>query len=380
MMRILFSSNAIWVNTGYGVQAKYLLPGFQRLGYEVAQFAFYGLKGARLNVGDLTIYPPGFDAWGSDIIGEHVEHFEADLVITMQDLWPMAENYQERAGVPWMPWFPVDQSPVPQAVTEQAKRARFPVTYSKWGGQMMAEAGVDCHYIPPGVDTSVFKPLDQAACRKKLGWPEDAFIVVMVGANKGLPSRKSFPEALEIFKRFQAIQPDAWLYLHTLETDATGGIDFKTLVRGIPGFPVERLGFVDQYAYLSGLPEQYLADVYNAADVLLQPSQSEGFGIPIIEAQACGTPVLTNQITAMPELTAAGLSLKPVQQFYTPLGGWVGLPSINRFVEGLEWAAAVRGDRALAQEGVDFAARYDWQTLIDEWWRPYLEYVADELS
>jgi hypothetical protein len=65
---------------------------------------------------------------------------------------------------------------------------------------------------------------------------------------------------------------------------------------------------------------------------------------------------------------------------YTPLGGWVGVPDINAFVDGLEWAYSVRDDQKLHQQAVTFAAQYDWQVLIDEHWRPWLEQVSDELA
>lgn len=380
-MKILFSSNAIWANTGYGIQAKYLLPGFRRLGHEVAQFAFYGLRGAKIDAGGIVIYPPGFEPWGSDIIGAHAEDFKADLVMTLQDLWPMPDTYRDLCGRPWAPWFPVDLSPVPQMVVERARLADFPITYSRFGTDEMALAGVDCHYIPHGVNVEVYKPGDRRQARSNLGFGQDDFIIAMVGANKGTPSRKSFPEALLMFQRFQREYPEALLYLHTDKTANNSGIDFKVLMQTLPDFPVERVRFVDQYRNHLGLPEEYLADVYNAADVLLQPSQSEGFGIPVIEAQACGCPVLVNDCTSMPELVQYGLAIPPIQQGYAPIGGWYGIPDVDKFTEALAWIYDQRGDESARHFAAErIAEYYDWQVLLEEWWEPHLTYMEAEIN
>jgi glycosyltransferase involved in cell wall biosynthesis len=56
------------------------------------------------------------------------------------------------------------------------------------------------------------------------------------------------------------------------------------------GIPEDALRFSDPIAYEWGLPPSSVADLYAAFDVLANPSLGEGFGIPIVEAQACGVP------------------------------------------------------------------------------------------
>jgi glycosyltransferase involved in cell wall biosynthesis len=52
--------------------------------------------------------------------------------------------------------------------------------------------------------------------------------------------------------------------------------------------------------------EDDLPKIYNLADLLLFPSLYEGFGLPILEAQACGCPVLTSNVTSCPEVAGDG--------------------------------------------------------------------------
>jgi len=384
-MKILWSSNAIWDHTGYGVQAKYALPRFIKLGHEVAQFAWHGLQGSRLKWGDIWMYPLAFDLWGNDIIGAHAHDFGADLVISLQDIWVLPDDYPERlGGVPWACWFPVDQAPVPPKVLAMAKRAHYPITYSRFGQEEMRRAGLECRYIPHGVDCDVFKPLDRAECRERLEWPESPFVVAMVGTNKGVPSRKGFPEALMAFKLFHDRHDDAMLYLHCLEDDRRGGLRFDWLMRSIPDFPVDAVRFVDQYHYIVGLPDVYMADAYNAADVLLQPSYNEGFGIPLLEAQACGTPVLATDWTSMPELVFAGRTIERLQPFYWALGGWGMIPSVESIVEGLEWAydtlGSEQGREWLATNARRGAMQYDWDKVVERHWKTFLEEVEADIK
>jgi len=373
------------VHTGYGVQARYLLPRFKALGYEVAQFAWYGLQGASIMAGDIRLYPGLGDHFGSEVIGEHVAHFKADLVISLQDIWPLPEDYGERCRpARWAAWYPVDHSPCPEAVTVRAKKCDYPVVYSRFGLTESLAAGIDnVHYIPHGVDTTVFKPGDKLAARQRLDFPEDAIVVAMVAANKDYPSRKAFPQNLQAFAAFRRKHPKALLYLHTEIMGGRAGVDMLKLLAACD-IPQEAVRFVDQYAYQAlGLPDTYMATVYQAADVLLAASMSEGFGIPIIEAQACGCPVITTDATSMPELTINGIATAPAQKWWTPMDSWIALPDPDAIAWALyeiqKWRPEFRAD--MAAEGVaHIAENYDWDNCINNYWRPFLARVEADID
>jgi len=149
-----------------------------------------------------------------------------------------------------------------------------------------------------------------------LGLPTDRFIVGMVAANKDYPSRKALPQAIEAFAEFNKRHPDTLLYLHTAKGNAGNSpkVNIPELIKhleanGYPGIS-NSIAFVDQYMYLIGLPTAYMVDAYRAMDVLLSPSMGEGFGIPIVEAQSCGTPVITGDWTSMSELTFNGYKIE----------------------------------------------------------------------
>lgn len=70
----------------------------------------------------------------------------------------------------------------------------------------------------------------------------------------------------------------------------------------------ERLGIAPDVVWAGGVPLEETVDFYRAADVFVYPSHNETFGLPILEAMACGCPVVTSDRSAMPE-TAGGAAL-----------------------------------------------------------------------
>lgn len=65
---------------------------------------------------------------------------------------------------------------------------------------------------------------------------------------------------------------------------------------------VEELGLSDQVHFIGYVPEQDLPALYSLASVFAYPSLAEGFGLPVLEAMQCGTPVLTSNVSALPEV------------------------------------------------------------------------------
>ena len=116
-----------------------------------------------------------------------------------------------------------------------------------------------------------------------------SFSVVLVAANLFYPGRKAFNENLAAMAKFIENHNDVFFYLHTNMVPKYGrtsqGIFLTNLFRKL-GVKPNRYSFVDQNAYQVGLPTSYLVDVYRSSDALLAASCWEGFGLPLIEAQA----------------------------------------------------------------------------------------------
>ncbi|KAM3098566.1 glycosyltransferase family 4 protein [Phormidesmis sp. 146-35] len=100
----------------------------------------------------------------------------------------------------------------------------------------------------------------------------------------------------------------------TLQTDAQMWIAGPSDRRHTPVLmaQIEALGLTDRVKFLSYVPYAELPTVINQAIALVFPSLCEGFGLPILEAMACGTPVITSNLSSMPEVAGdAALLVNP---------------------------------------------------------------------
>jgi glycosyltransferase involved in cell wall biosynthesis len=111
--------------------------------------------------------------------------------------------------------------------------------------------------------------------------------------------------------------------------------------------------------------------------VLLMPSMGEGFGIPLLEAQACGVPVITSDHSAMTEIGTVGWQVGGDPWWDALQDSFLICPSVDGIVAALEAAYTARGDIELRERAVRFAAAYDADTVLHQHWLPALERLAD---
>jgi glycosyltransferase involved in cell wall biosynthesis len=391
-LRILYTSNAFWSASGYGVQGRSLLPRLAELPEiggrdNIAMFAWYGLHGGMHNVEGFQIYPGMGDPYGNDVIGLHTQHFRANVVISLIDVWVMRDTAAKIAPALWLPWLPIDHDPVPQIVLESLRGSHLPLTYSKWGHELLAAAGVANHYIPHGVEPTVYKVIaDRDAVnqfkQEKLRGVDH--LTVMVAANKGYPDRKAFQVQLRAWAKFAKDKPNAKLYIHTEPSTKYSGVDMFALLRDL-GIG-DRVYFPNQYEYALGMSTDYLAMMYNAADAFLGAAMAEGFGIPIIEAQACGTPVIVTDFSSMPELVRWGYRVAPRDMVWSPLNAWQAWPDVDGITEALEELYAQWHDQGNTWEmrqrlwaSEQIHQEYSWDTITRDQWAPLMTRLAGEV-
>lgn len=389
-MRILWNSNAAWSSTGYGVQTRLFAPRIRDLGHDVSMLAFYGLEGGTLNFDGMNVYPRAIHPYGQDAVRGTAEHVNADIVVSLMDAWVCEPR--RYPDVRHVLWFPVDMEPLPDAVKHVAEKAFTRIVMSRFGERMVNDAGLDCIYIPHGVETDVYRPMDKQAARLKIdptGQLADRFVVGMVAANKGnAPSRKAWPQQIKAFAEFQKAVPEAFLYLHTTAGPQFGGVNLYEYVEHC-GLTIGRdVVFCDQFHNHLGFPDEYMVDTYNAFDVLLSVSMGEGFGVPILEAQACGVPVIVGDWTAMSELCFSGWKVPKYDAMEYPIATmghtsvqW--LPHVDAIRQELQnaWQRLQRDDvdsvRRRAREG---ALTYDADLITETYWKPALKQIAQQVD
>lgn len=138
-------------------------------------------------------------------------------------------------------------------------------------------------------------------------------------------------EAIAQFRKQKNLPERFWLYLGTLEARK----NLTTLVEAYAALPederpllvlaggkgwkieplfeaIEKHNLGDSIRFTGFVPDDEIALWYNSAELFLFPSVFEGFGLPVLEAMACGTPVITSNVSSLPEVAeGAGLCLPP---------------------------------------------------------------------
>lgn len=373
-MRLLWWSNAPWVATGYGVQTRHFTRSLKSAGHDVGIATLFGLQGGPIQWEGFQVYP-GTSEVGNDGIGRHSESWNADLTISLFDAWPIEPESFRESGMRWVPWFPVDMDPLPELVRDKVRHAYASIVFSRFGERVCREAGLTPHYIPHGVDLKTYVPMPKAEARRALGCPPDRFVVGMVAANKDFPSRKSIPQVIEAFARFASRHKDALLYLHTKSNDdplSRAPVSIPHLVKhfGIQ----DRVITAEGYHLAMGYSDSYMVQLYSALDCLASPSLGEGFGVPILEAQACGCPVLVGDWTSMGELCFAGhkIPFDRSEPFWTGLNSFQRVPHVAAIEAGLEELYERRHDAQLRHRAREGAKQFDVEVITRDYWVPLL--------
>lgn len=186
-----------------------------------------------------------------------------------------------------------------------------------------------------------FRPLDapaRAAARARLGLP--ARCIVTLGT---IEPRKNHLGLLRAFRLVAAAQPDVALVIG----GRRGWLDQAVFDE------VTHLGLGDRVRFLGPVPDTDLPALYAAATVFAFPSWYEGFGLPPLEALACGTPVVASAASSLPEVCGeAALLIDPADT--------AGLAdALARLLTN----DALRAD--LAARGPAQAARFTWAATAD---------------
>jgi len=211
--------------------------------------------------------------------------------------------------------------------------------------------------IPEGVDTRRFRPIDDADAlsrwRRSVMGDDRPFLLYV-----GKPIlRRNLPNLLKAFAEIRAAGlPHRLVLIGT----ALPGVSFDGLIA--------ELGIAEDVVMIGHAGHDEIALAYNAADVLVYPSSYEGFGMPVLEAMACGTPVIALDNTAFPEFAGGIASLLPDAEVETLVNGLTDL------------LADEARRRKMRIEGPRRAAAYDWRIITRRYvdlMRPLVERVRE---
>ena len=376
-MRILVKTAHPDMPTAYAQQTAIVIPRLAAAGHDVAISCTAGQLSHHSFWRGIPVFgcTPYTDT-GEDTVREDYDAFKADLVVTFLCTWTLKVPHLWR-DMRVIHLTPVDCDPMSwRDYSVVCETGGTPAAVSRTGERVM-RAGWDLDparkreplvplYLPHGTDTKVFRPpQNRAGLRKTMGF-DGKFVTGMNFMNND-KFRKNIQEAIRGWAMFHARHPDTLLALHAIE-QLPEGYNLPAYCRFLGISAAVR--WTPQYELKAGMiPPAVLAEWYGSLDVLLSAG-NEGYGLPAIEAQACGTPVILGDWSTGPELAGDGW-LVSGHRWYNDVhcaDWWNADPA--SICEALEEAYEDARNRREAAR--DFALGHDIGRMVRDYWEPVL--------
>jgi len=281
----------------------------------------------------LPLYSRGDVLWSPCAAGPLLAQ---NHVVTFHDLFPVDSPEWYRKS--YAAWYKI-------LLSTLARTAKHIIAVSYYTKQRIVERFAvnpsKITVIHNGVDQTVFRPTAPDAAKAAniaLGLPTSRYLLC-VGS---LEPRKNLKRLLAAWTALASELPsDLWL-----------------VVAGSKDPQVYRSAGINELpprVFLAGyVPDIHLSGLYSGSSGFLYPSLGEGFGLPPLEAMACGVPVLTSRTTSLPEVcAAAALYVDPTDVY-----------DLTRAIRVLVNDASTRS--ALSVMGLERAGQFTWDRAAAE--------------
>ncbi len=417
--KVLFLSEAAYLNTGYAKYSKEVISRIHATNrYDIAEFSIYGGPSDPRRQGIpwknyANMPEPNNEqevaAYNSNPINQFGQwrfervclDFEPDIVLSIRDFWMDSfiyhSPYRRIFSWAWMPT--VDASPQNQEWIDMFSDANYILTYSDWAKKILDDQGGyrinTCGVASPSA-SPCFVPMDQKKIREEFNIKPDVNIIGTVMRNQ---RRKLFPALIEAFSAYIKNSGDTntFLYLHTSFPDAGWNLaelmhENEISSRVLMTYVCENCRHIEpsffrdakklcsackQYASTpsnvgNGVSDENLAKIYNIFDLYVQCANSEGFGLPQVEAAACGTPLACTNYSAMEDVVNKLGAYPIAYNYYKELETGCNravpdlLSMVNIFTEFFNLSIDQRNNRRNITRKL-FEKNYSWDKTAEEW-------------
>ncbi len=339
MARILFMSDNPNICTGMGKVHRELAMGMMKRGHHVESLGWFSSLDYP-NKMPWKVYATRNQYYGSDVLDSVVQQSRPEILITIGDCWMIShvadkEKCRSRRTFKWVNYCPIDGAAfgdvLPPTWIPTFRDMDVKVAYTEYAKKIilktMPELKDEIRVIPHGVDTKIFHPLPKEQTDKRRrhlgidkinpdGEVTRSIMYLVVARNQ---PRKNIPEIAKAWAEFtkDGAHPNALLWPHMMFQDSMGcNLDEVFDITGIR----KNMGYFERIAHASSnlrlMTEPDLNLLYNMCDVFLLMS-GEGFGLPTIEAMACGKPVILMDHSANMELGRGRGELVKVRSYLT---------------------------------------------------------------
>jgi glycosyltransferase involved in cell wall biosynthesis len=382
-MKILMIGDSPFLKTGFGIVNSVAVDHLKSLGHQLVVIGAQDTQKRDLGKGHV-FYPissPSKDAMGWSNVAVTLKKHKPDAVHIIADpatvcMWLLRRDLIK---LPITVYMPIEGAPMNYnwvQILHQTPNLKI-ITCSEYGVEELKRNGLESTMAYHGVseDFYQYEPEHRRMLRSSVGW-DDKFIVMNVAQNV---ERKQWPRLFEAIKIVASKHPQVVLYAHTVPFDNyhLGGHDLPQLAHQLDIvdsvlFSGRHMKHNDSVA-LSHANYPGLVDLYNMADCFVLPSQVEGFGLPLVEAMACGLPVAHTNYGAGAEVVGSAGMLLDVND-------WVVNKSHSRYanlspqtiadaIEKMFMNSTFRED--LRAKGIERAKKFSWDSYRTALWRAF---------
>jgi len=399
-MKILFHTTSPQAHSGYGNVCREFAIRLKKQGHFVRVATKHPYVGW-VKWNDIEVC----EGVRIDLLCQMIEEEEFDYIFSIWDIWQLYGKRQFPKEK-WVAYVPIDTEWISERLAQvclgtdlavqknlpdkpQARGPGYHIAMSKHGVRELRSIGLKPLYSPLGIDLETFKPVPKwrTFFRDNYGYDDSHFVIGSVGLNYG-DDRKGFIPLLRAFKKFHDRHPEARLYLHThAQGKIDGTINYLKIV-GMLGIN-ELVSWPDQLASdLGRIDEDRMCSIYNGMDVFCSPQKGEGFGLCLVESQACGVPIITTATTTGPELSTNPdflISVSDNDLRFMPNNCFRYEVGETPVLEALEKAYAVwKNDKdtweAEKAKAIEKAKGYGWDFIWDKYWSAIFEMLEKQLE
>jgi len=383
-MRILWHSVAPFIRSGYGHVTNQIVSRLADHGFDIWISAYYGVEPGGVMPYKVPVLPAKEGPFGVASAAKFARQYGCEASILFTDWWAFSE-FPKMLPRPIL-YGPMDMTQYSEEILNFTRMYNKIIALCKWQQNYLRSEGIEAEMIYHGVDTSQFKPMNKAECRKKFGIPDGNFVFGTVAANSDKESRKGGTYAIKAMKHFLDSNPDVdrkkitWMW-HTQSNDP----------RGMPLNSIcHKFGLDDVIKFMDPsqadlmIPESELIQLMNSFDVHLMPSRREGFGMTLLETMACGVPNISHNWSSMTELIEGhgwlckslgyGLNLET-----TPVNAETAVPDVYDLAEQIKKSYFNTDERVkFGKMSREFSLKFNWDDLVVNQWVPLLNSLTND--
>jgi len=386
--RIMWMSDSPTVHTGYGTVTRQVTKRLaKKPNYDVTCIGWqthgmpmrYNFDKSRTKIDEVhdtnlvRCVTSGTEPFGRQLLQTHLKNYKPHIFTVLCDSFMVGYlANQSLAPAKFAMYFPSDGVPLPMGSELVFKKADYLIAMAKFGKKQAEDAGYsDVRYIPHGYDKNLYFQLSEERKKtiKRAYGLNNTFVFGYVGRNQG---RKNYPHLFRSFAKFVKDKQNCILWLHCDPMDSAG----SNLYNLVKKYHLEGLvRFTPNIRWFDNLPEESMKNIYNLFDVHVSATTGEGFGIPTIEAMACGTPNIITNFTTSKELVEGHGWLVDVRDTidgtYEVERAFVDTDHMVEQMNEAYYNHKLREE--YSKKGLDFVKQFEWDKVYPLWEKFYEE-------